>query len=95
MEDGCSKRFDIETVDFRPSGYSTNDSSAAGFAPRLGEQEPKNLSYSSTSQYSISPGMHLHQGQRSINLASEPAAYLQRQEDYMTSIGTQDHVWPS
>ncbi|KAH8816279.1 hypothetical protein F5884DRAFT_216360 [Xylogone sp. PMI_703] len=47
MEDGCSKRFDIETVDFRPQSYGSSSIKAAS-----GRPNPPTHPYHAPAQYS-------------------------------------------
>ncbi|TGO24132.1 hypothetical protein BPAE_0111g00140 [Botrytis paeoniae] len=58
MEDGCSKRFDIETVDFRPQNYAMGSNSMNTLKlvlPTHPDQMGRNPSYIQNSHYSSPP----------------------------------------
>lgn len=65
MEDGCSKRFDIETVDFRPAAYPADPQ--AGPIRVLANEPARSASFASMS-YSPAP----HEGM------PMPSPYLER-----------------
>jgi hypothetical protein len=93
MEDGCSKRFDIETINFKPQNYSNGD--AMRNAARTAANQSRQPSYSSSAHYSPPPGSTTSQGgPHDVPLTSAHGAYLERQ-DYLTGDNTQDPVWPS
>ncbi|KAK0103589.1 hypothetical protein ONS95_005602 [Cadophora gregata] len=77
MEDGCAKRFDIETVDFRPQNYDNGDHSSMRIASRASENQSRQPSYSSSSHYTPPPASH---GTIDSSLVSSSGAYLERQE---------------
>lgn len=54
MEDGCSKRFDIETVDFGPEYNDSQESSSMGgpSESRASDTQHRHASYSSSVHYS-------------------------------------------
>ena len=94
MEDGCSKRFDIETVDFRPQNYSNNDAMRAT-ASHTTENQSRQPSYSSSAHYSPPPSETTSQGgTHDSPLTSAHGAFLER-EDYLAGDNTQDLVWSS
>ncbi|CAG8971008.1 hypothetical protein HYALB_00009859 [Hymenoscyphus albidus] len=69
MEDGCSKRFDIETVDFRPQIYTTNPHPRSmRVNPRQAENASRQASYSSSN------GLGPHDSA----LTAAPGPYLER-----------------
>lgn len=90
MEDGCSKRFDIETVDFRPSAYTVSDQMATRLASE--EQQIKHAAYGSSGSHNSSSGIPSAQASHDVNLMSASGAYLHRQ-DYMTGVVNEDPVW--
>lgn len=91
MEDGCSKRFDIETVDFRPQNYSSTDpNSLKNLLSRPGAEQSRQPSYSSSAHYTPPPGVST--GGHDVSLTSASGGYLQRQ-DYMTGENHQEPVW--
>lgn len=94
MEDGCSKRFDIETVDFKPQTYTLNDSVPMRTASRLGDHHSRQQSYSSSAHYSPQPGHSATQGAHDVSLTSASGGYLQRQ-DYLIAESHQDSLWSS
>ncbi|KAF7908861.1 hypothetical protein EAE99_011650 [Botrytis elliptica] len=58
MEDGCSKRFDIETVDFRPQNYAMDNNAMNTLKlvlPPHPDQMGRNPSYIQNSHYSSPP----------------------------------------
>lgn len=85
MEDGCSKRFDIETVDFRPQTYSNGD--AMRSAAARGADQSKYPTYSSSAHYSPPPGSVTSQG--TLDLPPISA------QEYLSGDNTQDAVWNS
>lgn len=94
MEDGCSKRFDIETVDFRPQTYSNGDAmkAAVSHTTQLQSRQP---SYSSSAHYSTPPEETTSQGDPHDDpLTSAQGAFLDRQH-YLTGDNTRDPVWSS
>ncbi|KAG0651323.1 Cell wall transcription factor ACE2 [Hyphodiscus hymeniophilus] len=94
MEDGCAKRFDIETVDFRPQNYGNEDATRAAASRGAGNQS-RQPSYSSSAHYSPPPGSTTSQGgPHDGSLTSARGAFLERQ-DYLTEDNTQDPVWSS
>ncbi|KAG9232210.1 hypothetical protein BJ875DRAFT_92046 [Amylocarpus encephaloides] len=80
MEDGCSKRFDIETVDFRPQNYSNPEPCSIRVSQRPSENPSRQASYSS------SAGLGSHDSP----LTSASGPFLERQE-YMASNGDHHH----
>ncbi|KAE8453490.1 hypothetical protein EG329_010351 [Mollisiaceae sp. DMI_Dod_QoI] len=63
MEDGCSKRFDIETVDFRPQSYNnSNDQHSMRVPTRTSDNQSRQASYSSGGHYSPPPGSSTSRG---------------------------------
>lgn len=84
MEDGCSKRFDIETVDFRPQIYtnSPDATSLRYMAPIAIDTQSRQPSYSSSTS-----GSH-----DQTPLTSASGGYLQRQ-DYLTTDHHRDPIW--
>lgn len=91
MEDGCSKRFDIETVDFRPQNYtSTDPNSMKNLLSRPGAEQSRQPSYSSSAHYNPAPGAST--GGHDLSLTSASGGYLQRQ-DYMTGESHGEPVW--
>ena len=93
MEDGCSKRFDIETVDFRPQDYSNGNAMRAAVS-RSTDNQSRQPSYSSSTHYSPPPGSTTSQGPHDSPLTSAQGVFLDRQ-DYITGDDTQDPVWSS
>jgi hypothetical protein len=87
MEDGCSKRFDIETVDFRPhQPYSIPDQSGSmRLSARPTELLSRQPSYSSSTHYSLPPSRR--DSQHENPLTSAQGAYLER-HDY---LGASNH----
>ncbi|KAK2627947.1 hypothetical protein QTJ16_002593 [Diplocarpon rosae] len=51
MEDGCSKRFDIKTVDFQPKSYGGSDQNSMGGPSRPLGHQSRQASYSSSSHH--------------------------------------------
>jgi len=90
MEDGCSKRFDIETLDLRPQSY--NDQQSVRGSSRHGESQSRQPSYSSSGHYSPQPGHYPSHGPHDGSLTSASGTYLDRQE-YLTGESNQDPVW--
>ncbi|PMD35471.1 hypothetical protein L207DRAFT_587775 [Hyaloscypha variabilis F] len=88
MEDGCSKRFDIETLDLRPQTYS-NDQGPMRIPSRPQSRQP---SYSSSAHYSPPPGSCSSRGPHDGSLTSAPGTFLDRQE-YLTGESNQDPIW--
>ncbi|APA15603.1 hypothetical protein SS1G_09588 [Sclerotinia sclerotiorum 1980 UF-70] len=85
MEDGCSKRFDIETVDFRPQNYTMDNNSAHTLKlvlPPHPDQMGRPLSYIQNSHYSPPPhsgsSVHAHHDAMvsPLTSASSGAQYL-------------------
>jgi hypothetical protein len=91
MEDGCSKRFDIETVDFRPQNYSTGDQNTMSVI--ASSDQPRQASYSSTAHYGPLPGITTSQGAHENSLTSATGSFLERQE-YMAADSHAEPVWP-
>lgn len=96
MEDGCSKRFDIETVDFRPQSYGSNDHNSMRVPPRSTDNQSRQASYSSSSHYTPPPGNQASHGPLGNALTSSSGAFLERQE-YLAAAGggSQEPVWTS
>ncbi|KAH8597894.1 hypothetical protein B0O99DRAFT_592442 [Bisporella sp. PMI_857] len=95
MEDGCSKRFDIETVDFRPQAFTTADpNSLRGLIARPGTELSRQPSYSSSAHFTPPPGTASTHGPHELSLTSASAGeYLQRQ-NYLTPVDPQgEPVW--
>lgn len=84
MEDGCSKRFDIETVDFRPQSYSNGEQSSVRVTSRSSELPSRQASYSS-SHYSPPPGSSTSLGPHDSPLTSASGPFMERQEDIVWS----------
>ncbi|KAL2069796.1 hypothetical protein VTL71DRAFT_14475 [Oculimacula yallundae] len=80
MEDGCAKRFDIETVDFRPQSYGNGDQNSGRIPSRASENQSRQPSYSSSSHYSPPPGNSTSHGSIDSSLVSTSGAYMERQE---------------
>ncbi len=83
MEDGCSKRFDIETVDFRPQSYNnSNDQHNMRVPTRTSDNQSRQASYSSGGHYSPPPGSSTSRGPHvhDNSLTSVPGTYLERHE---------------
>ncbi|TVY47345.1 Transcription factor [Lachnellula occidentalis] len=91
MEDGCSKRFDIETVDFRPQSYSNGDQGSARITSRAAELPSRQASYSS-SHYFSPPGSSTSLGPHDSSLTSSSGSYLERHE-YMGNGDSPEAVW--
>ncbi|KAI9650886.1 hypothetical protein NHQ30_000921 [Ciborinia camelliae] len=106
MEDGCSKRFDIETVDFRPQNYVLDNNPMSQLKlslPPHPDQMGRNPSY--IQNYHYSPPPHNENSTHAphdaivspLTSASSGAPYLERHE-YMTT-GPEHHnqepVWSS
>lgn len=91
MEDGCSKRFDIETVDFRPQSYSNGDQGSARITSQASELPSRQESYSS-SHYSSPTGSSTSLGPHDSSLTSASGPYLER-HDYMGGGESQGAVW--
>ncbi|RAL67184.1 hypothetical protein DID88_007961 [Monilinia fructigena] len=104
MEDGCSKRFDIETVDFRPQSYAIDNNPLHQLKlvlPPHEEQMGRNPSYLPNSHYSqpLHSGGSTHASHEfmisPLTSVSVGAPYIERHE-YMTT-GPEHHnqepVW--
>ncbi|ESZ94710.1 hypothetical protein SBOR_4904 [Sclerotinia borealis F-4128] len=105
MEDGCSKRFDITTVDFKPQNYAIDDNPMNPLKlvlpPYSDHHMVRDPSYIQNSHYSSPPhsGNSIHVSHNAIvsplTSASSGAPYLERHE-YMTT-GSEHHdqepVW--
>ncbi|KAF8852099.1 hypothetical protein BDZ45DRAFT_126426 [Acephala macrosclerotiorum] len=92
MEDGCSKRFDIETVDFRPQSYSNNDQHSMRVPIRGSDNQSRQASYSSGAHYSpppLSRDPHAHDNP----LTSAPGTFLERPEYLGNQDGGHEAVW--
>lgn len=89
MEDGCSKRYDIETVDFRPQNYSTGDHTSMRMESRAPDDQSRQQSYSSSSHYTPPPGNLASHGSIDSSLVSVSGAYLERQEFLAGEAGQQ------
>ncbi|QSZ35914.1 hypothetical protein DSL72_007036 [Monilinia vaccinii-corymbosi] len=106
MEDGCSKRFDIETVDFGPQHYVIDNNSMNSLKlvlPLQQDQVGRNPSYFQDSHYSppLQSGGSPHAPHNVMisPLTSAPLKipYLERHE-YMTTVPenhNQEPVWNS
>lgn len=103
MEDGCSKRFDIETVDFRPPNYTPDNNPMDQFKlvlPPHPDQMGRNPSYIQNSHYSPLPhSTHApHDAIISpLTSVSSGAPYLDRNGYMMTGPKhhNQEPVWSS
>ncbi|KAH6679820.1 hypothetical protein B0J14DRAFT_307170 [Halenospora varia] len=84
MEDGCSKRFDIETVDFRPQNYGNVEQHPIRVNSRPQEMPSRQASYSS------STGLGPHDSP----LTSASGQFLDRHE-YMPGDDHQEQAWSS
>jgi hypothetical protein len=92
MEDGCSKRFDIETVDFRPQTFAGSDPNHR-HNPRPSTIQARLPAYSpSAAQYAIQPGPATTQVPHDAPLTAGSAQFLER-HDYMTGTTSQNPVW--
>ena len=95
MEDGCSKRFDIETVDFRPQNYGNGDQNGMRAAEsRTADNQSRHPSYCSSAHYSPPPGSTTSQAPHESSLTSADGTFLDRHE-YFAADNTQDPVWSS
>lgn len=95
MEDGCSKRFDIETVDFRPQSYGNEQNSMRlPSHSRPSGSSSNRASYSSSMHYSHSPppGSSSTQASHDGTLTSSSGTYLERQ-DYLAGEASGEPVW--
>ncbi len=92
MEDGCSKRFDIETVDFRPQNYSLNEQNPLRVTSRLPDSQSRQPSFSSSAHYSPPPGNSTSQGIQEGPLTSVSGQFLERHE-YNAGGSNHDSVW--
>jgi hypothetical protein len=70
MEDGCSKRFNIETVDFRPQDYGNGD--AIRNAASTAANQSRQPSYSPSARYSPPSGSTSQSGPHEVVSQSEP-----------------------
>lgn len=92
MEDGCSKRFDIETVDFKPQGYSNSDQSSTDTSARAAQEQARHTSYGSPAHFPSSLGISASQLPHDASLTSASALFLERQE-YISENSNPDSVW--
>lgn len=91
MEDGCSKRFDIETVDFRPQTFGHSDpNSLKSLLTRPGADQSRQASYNS-SHYTPPPSALTSQSHESP-LTSSAGGFLPR-NDYMTGEQHHQPLW--
>ena len=96
MEDGCSKRFDIETVDFRPQSYSISEQAAVKVSSRPLGKPPRQPSYcSSSTRYSPPPGSSSGQDLHSASLISTSRPYYENisRPVYVTGDSSSDVAW--
>jgi hypothetical protein len=99
MEDGCSKRFDIETVDFRPQDYnSSSDQNSLRLSSQTrssgGNSHHRQASYGTSMHYSSSPGHTLnHTSHENGALTSSSGTFLERQEYLAGGDASHDPVW--
>ncbi|TAQ83058.1 hypothetical protein B7494_g8618 [Chlorociboria aeruginascens] len=92
MEDGCSKRFDIETVDFSPQSYINDDSLHSMKISARADDQFRPPSYSSA-QYSPNPGSATSQGPHDSPLTSASGPYMESRHEYISADTTHDSVW--
>jgi hypothetical protein len=93
MEDGCSKRFDIETVDFRPHNFAGGDPSQQRHNQRPSNLQTRLPAYNpSAAQFAIQAGPATSQVPHDAPLTSGSAPYMER-HDYMTGSANQNPVW--
>ncbi|RDW75111.1 C2H2 and C2HC zinc finger-2 [Coleophoma cylindrospora] len=99
MEDGCSKRFDIETVDFRPRAYSNGEPIPlkTSFRPGEGESHARISPYSS--RYTSPPASNAHNGSYEAPLTSAPPGQYyvasSRSQYAQADASSQDPIWNS
>ncbi|KAG9248028.1 hypothetical protein BJ878DRAFT_99252 [Calycina marina] len=90
MEDGCSKRFDIETVDFRPQTYGSSDqNSLKSLLSRPGADQQRQASYNS-SHYTPSPGVSTSQGH---GILTSTAGEFPSRHDYIPAQHHHEPLW--
>ena len=94
MEDGCSKRFDIETVDFRPQSYNGGDPNAR-LNPRPEVVQNRLPAYNPSAAQFAMPSIPTGQVPHDTPLTSGPAPYLEQRHDYMAGTNGQNPVWSS
>ena len=87
MEDGCSKRFDIETVDFRPAAYPTETPLRVMTHP---SEHPRSASYSAIHHFS--PPHSAAAPMPSPLTSAGPGPYLDR-PPYIHEHAHQESVW--
>ncbi|PBP25751.1 putative Transcriptional regulator prz1 [Diplocarpon rosae] len=88
MEDGCSKRFDIKTVDFQPNSYGGSDQNSMGVPSRPLGQLSRQASYSSS--HHTPPT--LNHGLPGHTLTSSSETCLVR-PDCLAGKGGQETIW--
>ena len=92
MDDGCSKRFDIETIHFRPRSPSDGGQTSAGFASRHEDNQSRYPSYNSSAHYSPSPRHAASEDPLDGYLTSASGPFLHRQE-FLSGDIDEDPVW--
>ncbi|CZT04270.1 hypothetical protein WAI453_009687 [Rhynchosporium graminicola] len=79
MEDGCPRRFDIETVDFRPHIYGQDEQRSGRMESHAPESHSRRPSYSSSSHYSPPPRNPASHSLVDSSLVLSSGSYLERQ----------------
>ncbi|KAL3421945.1 epithelial zinc-finger EZF protein [Phlyctema vagabunda] len=96
MEDGCSKRFDIETVDFRPGSYSHGGPGNMKVLPRPLEDVGREASYH-TPRYTPPPALPASHSSYDPSLTSAaPGPYYgssSRPEYLDAGVNGHDTIW--